>query len=257
MPEDFLIGKKSLLKVDSNRNYVKENKTQLSVDVNLLANKKYNRFDVSKDPTSVFLNNPPVSTLDFPIDYVYIGGQFWMQKNLNVSVYANGDPIPEVQDTTQWANLTTGAWCYYNNDPANGEIYGKLYNGYAMRDPRGLAPSGWRIPTPTDFTSLATYLGGVLVAGGEMKQTGTTYWQSPNYGATNSSRFTALPGGVRTFSGTFSLINEYAYFWEDDPFTPTSFSWRRLFNGNIPIYRTTSINLTSLKGGLSVRCLKN
>lgn len=79
------------------------------------------------------------STNPEPINYesVTIGTQIWMTKNLVVDHYRNGDPIPEVKDSAQWANLTTGAWCYYNNDAANGAIYGKLYNWYAINDPRG------------------------------------------------------------------------------------------------------------------------
>lgn len=77
---------------------------------------------------------------------VTIGSQRWMTRNLSVVTYRNGDPIPQVQDSAQWVNLTTGAWCYYNNDPATGAIFGKLYNWYAVTDPRGLAPAGWHIP---------------------------------------------------------------------------------------------------------------
>lgn len=89
---------------------------------------------------------------------VQIGNQTWMKKNLNVTKYRNGDLIPQVTDPTQWKNLTTGAWCYYNNDSANGDVYGKLYNWYAVNDTRGLAPVGYHIPSNTDWTNLIDFL---------------------------------------------------------------------------------------------------
>ena len=147
-----------------------------------------------KKPTAVTLDN------------VQIGAQIWTLKNLDVTTYRNGDPIPQVTDLTAWGNLTTGAWCYYDNDPNNGAIYGKLYNWYAVNDPRGLAPQGWHVPTETEWTTLINYLGGASVAGGKMKSTGTTYWGSPNTG-TNSSGFSALPGGLREADGASSFGN--------------------------------------------------
>ncbi|MBL0014028.1 MAG: fibrobacter succinogenes major paralogous domain-containing protein [Flavobacterium sp.] len=104
---------------------------------------------------------------------VQIGTQIWMTKNLNVSRYRNGDPIPQVANSAQWANLNTGAWCYYANSTANGPIYGKLYNWYAVNDSRGLAPEGWHIPSDAEWTTLVSFLGFPDVAGGKMKTTGT------------------------------------------------------------------------------------
>jgi hypothetical protein len=95
---------------------------------------------------------------------ISICSQVWMTKNIDVTTYRNGDAIPQVTDQTQWASLTTGAWRYYNDDPAYGPIYGKLYNWYAVTDPRGLAPVGWHIPSETELNSLATCLGGTTVA---------------------------------------------------------------------------------------------
>jgi uncharacterized protein (TIGR02145 family) len=130
-----------------------------------------------------------------PYPTVTIGTQTWMQKNLNVCKYRNGDDIPQVTDPTAWVGLTTGAWCYYANDTANGIVYGKLYNWYAVMDPRGLAPTGYHIPSHLEFTTLVTFLGGENRAGKELKETGTVHWVSPNLSATNSSGFTALPAG--------------------------------------------------------------
>jgi uncharacterized protein (TIGR02145 family) len=114
------------------------------------------------------------------IPSVTICNQVWMLKNLVVTTYRDGTPIPEVTDPTEWDLLTTGAWCYYNNDPANGTVYGKLYNWYAVTDPRGLPPNGWHIPTDEEWVTLETCLGGVSVAGGKMKEMGTAHWLSPN-----------------------------------------------------------------------------
>ncbi|MBK8080215.1 MAG: fibrobacter succinogenes major paralogous domain-containing protein [Saprospiraceae bacterium] len=118
---------------------------------------------------------------------IQIGTQKWMSKNLDVAFYRNGDPIPQVTSPTAWAVLSTGAWCYYNNDPIQGNKYGKLYNWYAVNDPRGLAPQGWHIPSDAEWTTLEITLGGVSVAGGKMKEAGTLNWVSPNTGADNSS----------------------------------------------------------------------
>ena len=102
---------------------------------------------------------------------VTIGTQTWTSKNLDVSTYRNGEVIPEVQDSAAWANLTTGAWCYYENNPLNGTTYGKLYNWYAVNDPRGLAPKGYHIPTDEEWSILTDYLGGQSVANLKMKST--------------------------------------------------------------------------------------
>jgi uncharacterized protein (TIGR02145 family) len=155
------------------------------------------------------------SIIFFPNIYceIVIGTQTWMCKNLDVSTYRNGDTIPQVTDSLAWTNLKTGAWCYYNNDPAMGAIYGKLYNWYAVNDPRGLMPAGWHIPSYEEWKALYSYLGGGLHAGGKLKEVGTAHWLSPNDGATDEVGFTALPGGERLSNGTFELIGAYGFWW--------------------------------------------
>jgi uncharacterized protein (TIGR02145 family) len=180
---------------------------------------------------------------------VIIGQQEWMKKNLDVCKYRNGDIIPQVQDPSQWANLTTGAWCYYQNSTANGTVYGKLYNWYAVNDPRGLAPQGWHVPSETEWSNLVTILGGTSVAGGKMKDTGTTYWLSPNTGATNISGFTGLPGGY--FFGPTTIPDypvNYGYWWSSTPskFITLGYDQESIFIG--------VLNFTL---GFSVRCLKD
>jgi len=151
---------------------------------------------------------------------VRIGTQRWMVKNLDVSRYRNGDKIPQVKRKADWAALTTGAWCWHNNDSATGAVYGKLYNWYAVNDPRGLAPAGWHIPSDAEWDTLSTYLGNN--AGGKLKDTGTIeagtgLWYAPNTGATNKTGFTGLPGGDRANDGTFANVGYHAFWWSSTP----------------------------------------
>jgi uncharacterized protein (TIGR02145 family) len=198
--------------------------------------------------SKVVLGPPPIP----PIPTVTIGTQEWMLENLNVDRYANGDVIEEVQDQTAWAALTTGAWCYYQNNTANGVIYGKLYNWYAVNDPRGLAPTGFHIPSDAEWTTLTTTLGGSAVAGGELKEVGLTHWNSPNTGATNSSGWTGLPGGIRN-NLLFTTINRSGVWWSS-----TEFDSLNAFRFAINYQNTIAGQGTNLKvSGYSVRAIKN
>ena len=150
------------------------------------------------------------------------GSQIWSNINLDVATYRDGTPIPQVTLPSTLTNLTTGAWCYYNNDSANGAIYGKLYNWYALagihdNDPNTpnkiLAPVGWHAPTNTEWTSFITFLGGEQVAGGKMKATGTTFWQRPNSDASNSSGFGGLPGGIVLDLRSSRELGQTGYWW--------------------------------------------
>jgi uncharacterized protein (TIGR02145 family) len=201
-----------------------------------------------------YINSLPVTDIDgntyLPVT---ICNQTWTKSNLDVSHYRNGDEIPQVKNPTDWANLTTGAWCYYNNDPANGAIYGKLYNWYAVNDPRGLAPLGWHIPTDAEWTKLTDCLEGESVAGDKIKETGTTHWISPNTGATNSSGFTALPGGYRYDYGTFYSINFNSYWWSSSASIIPN-AWHRTMNYN---YSYVGRGVHDKAFGFSVRCLRD
>jgi uncharacterized protein (TIGR02145 family) len=170
------------------------------------------RADIPKWVSQLFPKND-YHVLRVGLPQVTIGTQVWTSKNLNVTKYRNGDLIPQVTDQAQWAKLTTGAWCYYNNDPANGAIYGKLYNWFAVNDPRGLAPAGWHIPTDAEWKTLVNYLGGETLSYGKMKEPGLAHWISPNIGATNSSGFSGLPGGSRFDNGYFHQIGEIGTWW--------------------------------------------
>jgi uncharacterized protein (TIGR02145 family) len=190
---------------------------------------------------------------------VTIGTQVWTTNNLDVTTYSDGTVIPEVSDPTQWSNLTTGAWCYYNNNSSSGTTYGKLYNWYAVAGIHDtdagtpnkiLAPTGWHVPTDAEWTTLITTLGGESVAGGKMKA--ITLWNSPNTDATNSSGFRALPGGSRRYNG-FNDIGDYGYWWSSSEGT-TADAWSRHLNyGNGYAYRPNATKET----GFSVRCLRD
>ena len=182
---------------------------------------------------------------------VVINEQEWTAENARTTKYANGVAIPNITDNTLWSSRTAGAWAYYNNDTINKSIYGKLYNQYAVADPRNVCPSGWRVPTQDEYDALDTYLS--TSVGGKMKSTGTQYWLSPNTGATNASGFSALPGGLRKEDGTFEGIGQYA-----DQWTRTSFNgfncihFFLMFDNDLFLtFQTT--NKTS---GYSVRCTR-
>ena len=130
---------------------------------------------------------------------VKIGDQWWMAENLKVTHYRNGDAIPNITDDDELMNLTIGAYCAYDNDESYADIYGYLYNGFAVADNRNIAPPGWHVPTFKEIFTLGDYLGGDNVAGGKLKETGTTHWSTPNTGATNESCFSALPAGYCSY----------------------------------------------------------
>ena len=179
-----------------------------------------------------------------------------MAENLRTTTYANGDPIPNVTDDTQWKNLTTGAWVHYNNDSQYENPYGKLYNWYTVDDPRNVCPTGWHVPSNAEWTVLTDYLGGQSVAGGKMKSMGTQYWRSPNTDATNESGFSGHPGGSRSSShGSFYAIGSYGFWWR-----PTENSadddeaWYRRLSYSIGDVTSNHINK---QHGFSVRCLRD
>ena len=177
-----------------------------TVAENNILNSSYEDFceDVYCPPTTTTTTTNCCTIAD-----VTIGTQIWTGCNLDVSTYRDGTPIPQVQDPTAWANLTTGAWCYYNNADTN--CYGKLYNWFAVTDPRGLAPAGYHIPSKTEWDTLVSFLSGN--PGGKLKEVGLANWNSPNNLATNLYGFTALPSGIRNEAGNFDWEGTDAYWW--------------------------------------------
>jgi len=202
---------------------------------------------------------------------ITIGTQVWASENLTVTTYRDGTPIPQVTNPSALLASPTGAWCYYNNDPINGIIYGKLYNWYAvagiydtasLNNPllrKQLAPMGWHIPTNAEYTTLINFLGGTNIAGGKMKATCTTLWRNPNSGATNSSGFTALGGGMlESGAQVFQQLQVGGQFWcsnsaSNPQLTACCADWLRLGHE-----LTSAIVSTQNKVNfISVRCLKD
>lgn len=195
---------------------------------------------------------------------VKIGDQWWMAENLKVTKYRNGDAIPNVTNDTEWANLSTGGYCNYEHNEANVAIYGRLYNWYAINDPRNLAPEGWHVPTDEDWKKLEMYLGMSRSEadksfirgtneGGKLKETGTAHWSEPNEGATNESGFSALPGGARSSDGQIGNMGNYALFWASTTLN-NFYAWgRRLNYNNSGVYRIDF----SKPSGFSMRFVKD
>ena len=184
---------------------------------------------------------------------VRIGNQVWTRTNLNVSTYRNGDAIPQVQDAKAWEKLTTGAWCYYENKTANGTKYGKLYNWYAVNDPRGLAPKGYHIPSDAEWTILSDYLGGENEAGTKMKS--TSGWID-NGNGNNTSGFAGLPGFYRYSFGIFCprSVQDIGLWWSSSV---------NAYDINISLSRALfsrdfiNRDFHNKREGLSVRCIKD
>ncbi len=230
----------------------------------------FKRPDVN--PNGINIPGPTVTDIDGnTYQSVTNCGLTFTKTNLNVSKYSDGTLIPQVTDGTQWANLTTGAWCYYNNTTANGATYGKLYNWYAVVgiydaasavNPalrKKLAPTGWHVPTDAEWSSLINCLDpnadgsyNFNIAGGKMKTT-STLWQSPNTDATNASGFTGLPGGFRYNNGPFYFIGFNGYWWSSSE-GGTAYAWTRDLN-----YDNGGANgdYDDKRNGFSVRCLRD
>ena len=192
---------------------------------------------------------------------IVIGAQEWMAENLNTSVYRNGDAIPMMLSNSDWQNsLVTqeGAFVYYNNDPSYVCPYGKLYNWYACADSRQLCPLGWHVPSDIEWTVLTNYLGGDAIAGDKMKSTGTIeaetgLWNFLNTDATNSSGFSGLPGGFRSYDGTFYVFGDQGRWWSRTAVDVYS-AWKRYLMDS---YEGIGVEPSGKPEGLSVRCLRD
>jgi len=185
---------------------------------------------------------------------VVIGNQTWMAENLNVSSFRNGDLIPEAKSNEEWIAAGENkqpAWCYYNNDAANGRIYGKLYNWFAVNDPRGLAPESWHVSTYEEWDEIMNYLGGVTEAGIKIKS--DNGWKK-NYNGTNESGFSGIPGGNRDSHGIFNGIHSFGEWYI---FTLGNAVWsNRLNKWNYGSYNIKYLSFAPTVG-LSIRCIKN
>jgi len=183
---------------------------------------------------------------------VAIGTQVWFRENLRTKKYRNGNNII-VKTNTDTSTLVGQMYYYLNDSLINYPVYGALYNWKATQVSDSLCPVGWHVPSDSEWTTLITYLGVTSVAGGKIKATTTTYWNSPNTGATNESGFSALPGGYRWSDASFYGIRNNAFFWsatEDANFL----AWfRYLYSYNGSVNRFSDYKSV----GASVRCLKN
>jgi len=215
--------------------------------------------DNTPTPTSV----TDASGNTYPI--VTIGTQVWMAENLRTTKYSDGSNIPVVTSNTAWANnwnnggnpLRQPMMCWYNNDQSTytANKFGALYNWYAINPEtngnKNICPKGWHVPTYTEWGTLISFLGDGTVAGGKMKSTGTQYWTSPNTDATNSSGFSGLPGGNRSYFGSFDFIGNYGFWWSSTE-NATSLAWYRGLNYNNDNVGTSPNDKTT---GMCVRCV--
>jgi len=210
-------------------------------------------WDVLNDGISLSGKYKAEVSIQKKVPSINIGSQVWTNENLNVDHFRNGDIIPEAKTAEEWiiaGKNKQASWCYYDNDPANGQKYGKLYNWYAVNDKRGLAPVGWHVPSDAEWTILSTFLGGEDVAGIKMKS--TSGWND-NGNGTTSSGFLGLPGGARYYNGYFSNVGSNGYWWSASEGTE-SFAWdRKLFNSLSYLFRDVSFK----SHGLSVRCVRD
>ncbi len=215
------------------------------------------------------IENNTVTDIDGNIyETIQIGDQIWMKENLKVTHFTDGTAIPNVTDNTEWSNLsiTEKAYAYYNNNQNNeGDTYGALYSwGAIMNDEnssssnpsnvQGICPDGWHIPSESEWSQLVNFLGGENQASGELKEAGFEHWLNPNTGATNSSGFTALPGGDRYWgTGIFQTLGHVAGWWSSTQFN-SSESYTKILHSDSNIVNTYEINKVN---GLSCRCIKD
>jgi uncharacterized protein (TIGR02145 family) len=181
-----------------------------------------------------------------------------MAENLKVTKFNDGTLIPTITSSSIWSTNSTGANCYLNNDLASVTKYGRLYNWNAVsklkNGNKNICPTGWHVPTSTEWSTLFDYLGGINVAGGKMKEVGTLNWASPNTDATNVSLFTALPGGARMYDiGDYYYYTGSGYWWTATESNSME-AWRISLNNN-----SASIDraVSEKASGFSIRCLKD
>lgn len=188
---------------------------------------------------------------------VKIGSQTWMTENLNVDAFRNGDKIKEAKSPKKWKKMGKRhkpAWCYYENKTANGNVYGKLYNWYAVNDSRGLAPCGWHVPTDQEWMELVEFLGGEDIAGIKLKSTkGWKEHINNQSDGNNKSGFGGLPGGYRYSNGDFFYKGNFGYWW-----TSTMESEDKAFSRDQSFDKSSVGKDSNEKvNGLSVRCIKD
>jgi uncharacterized protein (TIGR02145 family) len=209
-----------------------------------------------KDPKQPS-NHIPITDIDGNVyQTIIIGNQTWMAENLKVTHFRNGDSISNPKDIYDWISINKAAFSIYNDLNSNSNVYGKLYNYYAVTDERGICPNGWHIPDTTEWTELIHSLGGMELAGGKLKS--KELWNTPNVGATNSSGFSALPAGHRipqTIGESYSAMGNYTYFWSK---TQDYNSYNSAFTYYLAAeYNKISRYAYEFTFGSSIRCIKD
>lgn len=184
---------------------------------------------------------------------ITIGKQVWMAENLKTTKYNDGTTITLVTDDKAWKTLKTPAYCWFNNDIANKDVYGALYNWYTVNTKK-ICPKGWHVPIDREWVTMISFLGDVNVAGDKLKETGINHWKNSLNNATNEFDFTALPGGMRLDAGVFPIFgSSYAVWWSATENNP-ELAWNRgLFFSSRNVYR----GCENKRSGFSVRCIKD
>jgi len=225
-------------------------------------------------------NNDPNSTSSTIKDIdgnvyhsVTIGTQVWMLENLKTTKYRNGDPIPNIRDETQWKKQTSGGYCDYDNNVSNANIYGRLYNWYAVNDSRNIAPTGWHVPSNAEWNTLINYLinngFGYGGSGNDIAKSmaATTGWYVSsvvgNIGndpaSNNKSGFTALPSGDRGYTGSFLGIGYDCSWWsttEHKSYSDEAY-FRNLYQDSDYVWGDGDRDGRDKISGSSVRCVKD
>jgi uncharacterized protein (TIGR02145 family) len=209
--------------------------------------------DDSKDDTIVYGTVTDVEGNVYKT--VTIGNQVWMAENLKTTKYRNGDLIETTPPGYSISGESTPKYQWaYNRDESNVATYGRLYTWYAATDSRNICPIGWHLPNNRDWITLRDFLGGDNNAGGQLKAKGTSFWNSPNTGATNGTGFTALPGGLCHY-GAFDQIGKSGFWWSAASFESTT--WEAYFIGMGSDTGLIYINIDNMKEGFSIRCVKD
>jgi uncharacterized protein (TIGR02145 family) len=183
---------------------------------------------------------------------IKIGEQIWMSENLKTTKLNDGTQIAKVTGIAEWAALSTPGYCWYKNDTSYKNVYGALFNAYAVNTSR-LCPFAWHVSTDDDWSKLESYLGGEKIAGGKLKDTGTLLWSDPNSGATNEILFNALPGGSRFTNGLFLTVKNMGYWWSPGESNTFNNWYRSIYYRDVSVTR----NFIDSTNGFSVRCVKD
>jgi uncharacterized protein (TIGR02145 family) len=207
------------------------------------------------------INSPGAPNVEYFVDgrdnqqykSIKIGNQVWMAENLKTTKLIDGSPIPLVPEKNSWSSVKTFACCWYNNDePTYSSVYGVLYNWHTVATGK-LCPKEWHIPSDSEWSTLITYLGGLDLSGGKLKEAGISHWSNPNANATNEFSFSALPGGTRFKNGSFDFVGFLGSWWSSTEQSPDFAFYRGVYYN----YGVVHKNYENKNAGLSVRCIRD